>query len=280
MIGRTNAQISGASRVAGGEVIVSHSAGTGGMTDHGVVTLQDGEYRLLEVKQSGMLTFEEGQVEQGILADVCVVNAGCGGGNWGNVGGPGGKLQNFYRIALDNMTVVVGAGGAPNNGVGGTSSFTMLSAPESIYMPSGYGTGAGDTRASGDGGPNTTFYGDGLPKFPFANTSYFDKHCGGGGAGGQYDSVSTYRRSGGKGGTNGGNGSMATTGGSSGGAAGDSSAGAGAGGTSSGTPPNGENAKYYGGGGGGAGVRTTDGNDANGTGGSGYQGVIWIRIPA
>lgn len=282
MTGRTNAAARGGF-VKGGSALVSHSAGSGGMSDHGVVEMtNDKSYRLLEIKQSGTLTFNASQLKQGIKADVCVVNGGQGGGSSSRTGGCGAKLQNFYNITLNTLTLVIGAGtsgiatnssGTPSKG--GISSFLVADAPEAAYMPQGAGSGRGSTFVFSDGISDTDQYGDALHKYPFYDAAYFNPHCGGGGAGGYYETTSANRRNGGAGGTNGGNGTLGTTGGSSGGAAGNSSAGSGGSGS---TPGAGGDATYYGGGGGGGGYRDSSG--ASGKGGNGYAGVIWIRIPA
>ena len=282
MTGKTNATTR-PGFVNGVNVLVSHSAGSSGLSDHGIVEMTNGkEYRLLEIKQSGTLTFEANQVKQGIKGDVCVVNGGQGGGSNSRTGGCGAKLHTFYSIAMDALTIVIGAGtsGIAANGSGtpskgGTSSFLLADAPEVAYMPAGAGSGRGSTFVFSDGISDTDQYGDGLHKYPFYDAACFNPHCGGGGAGGYYETTSANRRNGGAGGTNGGNGTLGTTGGSSGGAAGNSSAGSGGSGSG---PGAGGDASYYGGAGGGGGYRDSTGT--SGKGGNGYAGVVWIRIPA
>lgn len=270
MIGRTNAQISGSSRIAGGDVIVSHSAGAGGMTDHGVVMLQDREYRLLEVKQSGTLTFDGHQLDTGVPVDVCLVGGGANGMTGGK-GGEGGEVINVFRMLHNDLIVVVGAGGSGITSVsGGISKSTHVAGFGNTAPITGYNTGG-----SGGGGGRYNSAGIGLLQstYPFGDSLYFQPHAGGGGGGGYYTSSGPIAYIGGAGGANGNNGSNAINSGSSyaGGSAGDSSAGAGGSRSSSGS-----NATYYGGGGGGGG---TNGGSSY-SGGSGYQGVIWIRIPA
>lgn len=279
-VGRTNA--GGASPVKGGAVSVAHSAGSQAMTDRGVVTLGEGrQYRLLEIRQSGTLTFDASQLTRGILADVCICNGGQGGGRQSsNHGGQGGMLINVYGVRLQNLTVVIGAGGTGKTGVsgegalGGITSIKRSGDANAISAPLGLGSGGGNgANESMSYAISTRFYGDGYGKRPFGDPAYFGIHSGGGGGGGYYGIATNQHRKGGQGGTNGGDGSYVSTGGFYGGPAGDASAGAGGGGASAGA-----NAAYYGGGGGGGGV---DGEDSlYGNGGNGYQGVVWVRIPA
>jgi len=266
MTGKTNAAAR-AGFVKGGDVLVSHSAGNAGMTDHGVVTLADGSYRLLEIKQSGTLTFDAAQATKGIIAESCLVGGGQGGGSGGYPGGNGGLMRHLRTFLTVSMTAVIGAGGSGfpsgEQGTGFPGGTTSLSAAGfSLSVSVGSGTGGG---AGGHSSGSTVGTGDGLSKYPFSDPSHFNIHCGGGGGGRAYYNSST-QYSGGVGGTNGGNGSQRVSGSYSDGAAGDSSAGAG-----------GSNAAYYGGGGGGGRYYTSSNIYA---GANGYQGVIWIRIPA
>lgn len=309
MIGRTNAAAR-AGFVKGGDVLVSHSAGASGMIDHGVVTMAAGSFRLLEVKQSGTLSFDADQLAQGILADICIVSGG-DGGDKGGPGGSGGFLLNYFNVLINaNLLAVVGAGGAAgvnaNNstgalgGVGGRTSFQFIGhdalyitpnmthhmvysyTPYSNYFK--HGTGCGALGGAADNTSNSRTQGNGLAKYPFEDSSYFDPHCGAGG-GGKYTKSDytggggSFYSSGGNGGTNGGNGGASTAVASYAeavpGVAGDSSAGSG------GSP--GGNATNYGGGGGGGNLSWSHYSDLDNynysNGGAGYQGVIWIRIP-
>ena len=127
------------------------------------------------------------------------------------------------------------------------------------------GTGAGAHNAG---------TGDGISKYPFEDTGYSlwagKPHCAGGGQGVEEHGRDGF--TGGDGGTNGGNGyprgsnqvsnPSAGKGGSYGGGAG-------------GSQGVGKDATYYGSGAGGGGYRYPGGF----YGGSGYQGIVYIRIP-
>ena len=233
---------------------------TGAHTDYGMVTMSDGaRYRLLAFTASGTLS-----IEQPVNCEVCVV----GGGANGDTGGPGGAgayMKNQVIEAFEGGAVVVGAGQ-------GVSSIADVSV-NAVSGKNG-GTGAG-------GNPAGT--GDGLSKYPFEDTSYSlwagKPHCGGGGQGAYEYEMSQKGYTGGNGGTNGSNGYP--WGGSqvsnpSGGVGG--SYGGGAGGN--GTTVNGGNATYYGSGaGGGRHYQDAEGKYWFGRGGSGYQGIVYMRIP-
>ena len=229
---------------------------TGAHTDYGMVTMSDGaRYRLLAFTSSGTLS-----IEQLVNCEVCVVGGGANGGstdgygsNGGN-GGAGAYLKNQSVSAYNGGSVVVGARQ-------GVSSIADVSV-NAVSGKNG-GTGAGG---------NTSGAGDGISKYPFEDTGYSlwagKPHCAGGGHGAEeYDG---YGYTGGNGGTNGGNGYPASRGqvpDPSGGVGG--SYGGGAGGGS-----NGGNATYYGSGAGGGGYYKSPYN-----GGSGYQGIVYMRIP-
>ena len=236
---------------------------TGAYTDYGMVTMSDGaRYRLLAFTASGTLS-----LEQPVNCEVCVVGGGANGakaaGDRGGDGGAGAYLKNQSVSAYNGGSVVVGAGQ-------GVSSIADVSV--NAVSGNNGGTGAGG---------NTAGTGDGLSKYPFEDTGYSlwagKPHCAGGGQG-----VTDYYgrgRNGGNGGTNGGNGyprgsNQVTN--PRGGVGG--SYGGGAGGFA--PPGNGENATYYGSGaGGGRYYQFSDGYDTFGNGGSGYQGIVYIRIP-
>ena len=224
--------------------------------DYGVVQMNDGDYRLLAITNSGNLV-----PAQPINMEVCVV----GGGANGTSGGPGGAgayMKNQVIEAFEGGAVVVGAGQ-------GVSSIADVS----VNKVSGRngGTGAGGNAAG---------TGDGLSKYPFEDTGYSlwsgKPHCAGGGQGMTMTGRSGY--DGGRGGTNGGNGypqkekpisyPFGGGGGSYGGGRG-----------GSGNPANGGNATYYGSGGGGGSYEDSAGNLTLYNGGSGYQGIVYMRIP-
>ena len=241
---------------------------TGAHTDYGMVTMSDGaRYRLLAFTSSGTLS-----IEQPVNCEVCVVGGGANGYSGNNtnyVGGDGGAgayLKNQSVSAYNGGSVVVGA-------KQGVSSIADVSVNK-VSGKNG-GTGAGGKTAG---------TGDGISKYPFEDTGYSlwagKPHCAGGGQGTYVHersdgSIEGY--SGGNGGTNGSNGYPQVStlvinphkgvGGSYGGGTG-------------GSISHAENATYYGSGGGGGG-RYKNPNDSVKVyyGGSGYQGIVYIRIP-
>lgn len=245
---------------------------TGAYTDYGMVTMSDGaRYRLLAFTASGTLS-----IEQPVNCEVCVVGGGANGestdgyGSNGGVGGAGAYLKNQSVSAYNGGSVVVGAGQ-------GVSSIADVSV-NAVSGRNG-GTGAGGYVAG---------TGDGISKYPFEDTGYSlwagKPHCGGGGGGGKYRQrgPDKYdRKKGGDGGTNGGNGGIDTNNdshpGGSGGAYGGGSGGNG--GAHISEQGAGKSAAYYGSGGGGAGLYNATGAKYGFTGGSGYQGIVYMRIP-
>ena len=244
---------------------------TGAYTDYGMVTMSDGaRYRLLAFTSSGTLS-----IEQPVNCEVCVVGGGANGsstdgyGSNGGVGGAGAYLKNQSVSAYNGGSVVIGAGQ-------GVSSIADVSV-NAVSGRNG-GTGAGGYVAG---------TGDGISKYPFEDTGYSlwagKPHCGGGGGGGKYYQRGSNRydsTKGGNGGTNGGNGGIDTNNdshpGGSGGAYGGGSGGNG--GTHLSAQGAGKSAAYYGSGGGGAGLYNTTSHYSF-TGGSGYQGIVYMRIP-
>ena len=235
---------------------------TGAYTDYGMVTMSDGaRYRLLAFTSSGTLS-----IEQPVNCEVCVVGGGANGAKAtssnGGDGGAGAYLKNQSVSAYNGGSVVVGAGQ-------GVSSIADVSV-NAVSGKNG-GTGAGGYT----GGT-----GDGISKYPFEDTGYSlwagKPHCAGGGQGAEsYNGIGF---SGGNGGTNGGNGyprhndsgssPRGGVGGSYGGGKGSSYA--------DGNQSKGDNATYYGSGAGG-GRCAKPGFFGNG--GSGYQGIVYMRIP-
>lgn len=240
---------------------------TGAHTDYGMVTMSDGaRYRLLAFTASGTLS-----IEHPVNCEVCVVGGGANGSkatSSGGNGGAGAYLKNQSVSAYNGGPVVVGARQ-------GVSSIADVSV-NAVSGKNG-GTGAGGYTAG---------TGDGISKYPFEDTSYSlwagKPHCAGGGAGGfsersgadEWDSYSY-----GDGGTNGSNGSAQTyrrkygTENAPGGSGGLYGGGNGGNATS-----NGANATYYGSGAGGGGYYRYYSDEIR-NGGSGYQGIVYIRIP-
>lgn len=235
---------------------------TGAYTDYGMVTMSDGaRYRLLAFTASGTLS-----IEQPVNCEVCVVGGGANGAKAANgiggAGGAGAYLKNQSVSAYNGGSVVVGAGQ-------GVSSIAGVSV-NAVSGKNG-GTGAGAHNAG---------TGDGISKYPFEDTGYSlwsgKPHCAGGGQGAQ--EYPEYGYNGGGGGTNGGNGypkGSNQVSNPSGGVGGSYGGGPG------GTPgyPNGRNATYYGSGAGGGRYYNSGGDDFFNNGGSGYQGIVYMRIP-
>ena len=235
---------------------------TGAHTDYGMVTMSDGaRYRLLAFTASGTLS-----IEQPVNCEVCVVGGGANGAKatrdgGGGDGGAGAYLKNQSVSAYNGGSVVVGARQ-------GVSSIAGVSV-NAVSGKNG-GTGAGG---------NTAGTGDGISKYPFEDTGYSlwagKPHCGGGGQG-AYEYLTSESSeqgyNGGKGGTNGGNGysrgsnQVSSPSGGRGGSYG---------GGRGGTYGVGNKATYYGSGAGGGQHSTKVLYD----GGSGYQGIVYMRIP-
>ena len=235
---------------------------TGAHTDYGMVTMSDGaRYRLLAFTASGTLS-----IEQPVNCEVCVVGGGANGAkatrSGGGDGGAGAYLKNQSVSAYNGGPVVVGA-------KQGVSSIADVS----VNAVSGRNGG------TGAGGP-TAGTGDGISKYPFEDMSYSlwagKPHCAGGGQGAYVmwvDRYSTQGFKGGNGGTNGSNGHSQ-------GSYQKSDPSAGVGGSYGGGAGNGGKATYYGSGaGGGRYYENADGDVTLGNGGSGYQGIVYMRIP-
>ena len=240
---------------------------TGAYTDYGMVTMSDGaRYRLLAFTSSGTLS-----IEQPVNCEVCVVGGGANGTkatqSQGGDGGAGAYLKNRSVSAYNGGPVVVGA----RQGVSSIADVSVNAV-------------SGRNGGTGGGGP-TGGTGDGISKYPFEDTGYSlwagKPHCGGGGQGVEEEGPSK-GFTGGDGGTNGSNGyprhnssvsrPRGGVGGSYGGGKGSSYA--------DGNQSKGDNATYYGSGaGGGRCAQPVDGNGFFGNGGSGYQGIVYMRIP-
>ena len=253
---------------------------TGAHTDYGMVTMSDGaRYRLLAFTASGTLS-----IEQPVKCEVCVVGGGANGAKAAigefsidvGDGGAGAYLKNQSVSAYNGGSVVIGAA----QGASSIADVSVNKVGGYVSSPNG-GTGAGG---------NTAGTGDGMSKYPFEDMSYSlwagKPHCGGGGQGAYYEDVDEHGSnirgySGGDGGTNGSNGyprGSSWVSSPSGGVGGSYGSGAG---SSYGGSSNGGKATYYGsGGGGGIYHKKFDGGSGNGLGGHGYQGIVYIRIPA
>ena len=257
--------------LASGAVEITYS---GSFTDE-LVTMDGSSYRLLTLTSSGTLA-----ASKPITGDIWICGGGGCGGQMTNAnpstGGGGGYAASLSNSGFQSLSVIIGAGGTGGE-AGGNSS---VSGDVSLSANGAYGGNGANWQNYGNGGSggggdynSHIGQGDGLAKRPFASAYFAYPYCDGGGGGGYYVSRSANRRNGGTGGTNGSNGSAATSGGYNGGAGGGHYGGTGGNGTSSGK--NGSAGTGYGAGGGGAGYYSSVGS-----GGEGYQGVCFIRIPA
>lgn len=232
------------------------------------ITVNGSRYTLYTITGSGTLTVK-GKDQSGVGIWLC------GGGNSssnGYGGGGGYFAQNAsYTLAKGTYTVTVGA-------AKGTTTFAK--AGTNVLTAAGSTNQNGGSGGGGAPGYRGTTYkggtGSGTSTRPFGDSANFASlPCAGGGGGSQKDESSN-----GNGGVGGSNGANGSTGGSAGlveltGAAG------GATGGGKGRTYNGDNANatYYGSGSGG---RFED-NTGTGIGGSipsGYQGVVFMRVPA
>ncbi len=240
-------------------------------------------YDLYTITSSGTLTLNEAA-----QAWICG-----GGGNGGpspqanvGAGGAGGYVKSGNLSAGTHVVTIGSVSGATKIG----SALTANGGASAKEYNSANGGSGGGPGAMGVTQSRTPGTGAGVSTYPFGITSLY-AHCGGGGGGAfcyQNYSGEYWGRAGGAGGTNGGNGSAGTyvaetspTSSVSGGAGG--SRGGGRGGST--TTGKGANATFYGSGGGGAGYGyymsgTTEVWFTNRVGGSGYQGVAYILIPA
>lgn len=252
-----------AAALAGIDVAALAITYTGNMTDE-IVTMGDGnQYRLLTLTSSGTLS-----IAQEVKADVWLCGGGANGigasGSQGGAGGGGGFVGSIYKTKIGTtVSCVVGA-------ATGSSSFGSIVSANGANSPNG-GSGGGARGYDWDSPPGT---GGGISTYPFLDTAYFPNkpHCPGGGGGSTFFRTSSQWR-GGTGGSNGSDGGNyvdasagnRTSGGVYGGGYGAYQGG------------NGGAAFFYGGGGGGGGFDAS--SDEYGAGGSGYQGVIYVRIP-
>lgn len=258
---------------------------TGTMTDQ-IVLMSNVAYRLLTLTSSGTLTISNSR-----KADVWMCNRGNGGYAKGTFGGAnsiysgpggGGGYVTQNRITISgSVACTIGAGGAGGKynyadrepKKGGTTTFREIS-------PGAQPTSALDGASGGGAGYTIPTFGEGNGKstMPFSGTpgehSFLKYHSAGGGGGGSRAEKEddngewhTYYECGGNGGSNGSNGSEngSSAGGNNGGGAGEIYG------------EENKDATFYGSGGGGS--CGENGNFANDTGGSGYQGIIYVRIP-
>ncbi len=279
-----------AAALAGIDVAALAITYTGNMTDE-IVTMGDGnQYRLLTLTSSGTLS-----IPAKVKADVWLCGGGANGGNaWtggpkGGYGGGGGFITQALSQVIANITAVVGAAAGDSSIIGDIS----LSAACGITINANSNPDTTTVVGASGGGGRGTYYWDsnqpglkgaGVTTYPFGDTTYFSgkPHCAGGGGGtsSHYVSGNGYVGAGGNGGTNGGDGGIGLTAGSYGSSGGTGGALGGGTGSSRYLGNRGTNATFYGSGGGGGSI-SDDEDDVSSTYNptSGYQGVIYVRIP-
>ena len=242
------------------------------------ITIDGVVYTVLAITSSGTLS-----VTRTIDADVWL----CGGGGNGRDawisglsgaaggGGSGGYVTAAQLQLSGSVACAIGAAtGATSFGVLQANGGSNASAPNG-----GTGESGGGAARSILGSIGTPGTGTGKRTIP-TDFGQDSPHCAGGGAGGLYDANlgGGSITQGGIGGSNGENGGMASTAANPYGGVGGEKGG-GDGGDASllgGSGANGRNAIFYGSGGGGGSVWALF-PDSKGVGGSGYQGVMYIR---
>ena len=230
---------------------------TGNMTDE-IVTMGDGnQYRLLTLTSSGTLS-----IPAEVKADVWLCGGGANGQSAGRSGGGGGYVNSASGQTIKNIIAVVGA-------AAGASSFGNLTANGGNGANGGSGGGGGGVYSSAGTGAGHTTY-------PFSDTTYFSgkPHCAGGAGGINMIYSDDEYALGGNGGSNGGNGENRKFPGYKPNPTTPLGGGLYGGGNQS-TLASHNNATFYGGGGAGG----YNDQYSTGNGGSGYQGVIYVRIP-
>lgn len=260
-------------------------AGTGGKSElvyagnHTVVVYNgtDGlAYKLYTIMGSGTLTAKNVK-----SADIWM----CGGGSNGIKAGGGGAGAYATTLMAQELSgtyaVVIGTGN------GGVTSLGEIATANGVA-----GTMNGGTGGGAFGGYSAVGTGDGVSKYPFGDSTFFKCHCAGGGGGGyswrEENGMSSSKRGGGTGGTNGGNGKNDGAYASptpedtsaSGGIGGDYGGGKGGYGAWRDSSASGGSAATFYGSGGGGGGNGQHYSDNEKDGGAGYQGVMYIRIPA
>lgn len=250
---------------------------TGAYTDQPEVTMSGKKYRLLTLTGSGTLTIPEE-----VAADVWMCNGGNGGQGWGYNGGGGGYVLQKDGVMLSGSVVcAIGAGGSSGATGSTNAAHSGKSTSFGSFAPDPPTTGNAIFKGAsggGQGGSGTSIgvNGAGVSTVPFGETGLFDKHSAGGGGGEYMDDEDGYQYGGGAGGSDGSSGGNYRPAGTSGGGSG----GAKGGGNGAIRKQNGGNATFYGSGGGaGSWYVSSSGSRSRMTGGAGYQGVIYVRIP-
>lgn len=246
------------------------------------------DYTLWTITGSGTLT-----VSDSVRYWMCG-----GGGNGGSAARPATDYDGMFLY--DNYSGGGGGGGYVSTGTmpGGVHVVTVgapVGASKISDITASPGSSGGNAKGgnggSGGGASAGSYYsggftetntgtkgaGAGVSTYPFGLTS-LKAHCAGGGGGALYSRFGRYK--GGEGGTNGGSGGATasqTSQGIPGGTGGTYGGGTGAGISTYNESQAGSAATFYGGGGGGA-SRSSFDNDTP-SGGSGYQGVVYILVP-
>lgn len=224
----------------------------------------------------------------------------CGGGANGTTpqysGGPGGA--GAYCAQADNQTLH----GTYVITIGAASAATSFGDLLSVAAVSGASGGTGGGSSGGEVYWATQYEtserlwynqgaGDKVAKYPFSDTASFQPHCAGGGGGAYYQRTPSqdFGATGGAGGTNGESGktgslvSYSGIGSFYGGSGGSRGGGSGGSSGKSVDASAGGNATFYGSGGGGGGYYEATAIGAatqKKSGGAGYQGIVYIRVPA
>jgi hypothetical protein len=255
---------------------------TGDYTDQSDVVMGDGNtYRLLTLTGSGTLT-----LGASVKADVWLCAGGNGGRSGGRHGGGGGNFvqSNGAELAITTVCTIGAGAEGTSTSAGGVSGATTFGSLEAVQTTGNYasteGASGGGAGARGTSSLYTPGAGCGVSTVPFMDTTLFEAHSAGGGGGGYRNVEADENNSGGAGGSNGAGGGTRSSSGYDGGVAGTKGGGTGGKGTSSASTNSGGNATFYGSGGGGGGYYvSSSGSSKTGTGGAGYQGVVYIRIP-
>ena len=241
---------------------------SGNSVNRGVYYMDSKYYEVYELTSSGTFTPTKPISNMGIW----ICGGGCGGTSSGYSGGAGAYVNSTTVNVRNPITITIGAGGT-SDGSGGTTSVTFSESQTISTLSAESGVAQDGGTGGGDGGrdtSNTAGTGDGIDKHPF-NNILFNSYCDGGG-GGCYKSSGGTSWLGGMGGTNGGNGTISGYSSRGGGLYGGNGA--------SGSDDGGDGIGYGSGGGGGSRwYNSSDSSYDNYSGGSGYQGSCFIRIP-
>lgn len=246
---------------------------TGTYTDE-IVTMSDGNYRLLTLTGSGVLT-----LSAPTECDIWLCGGGAGPKRIAlkpSGGGGGGYCATLLGRVIQTIVVSVGVGGAESEGgetaISGDLSLSVQGGKLSLSAGSNGGDGGSGGGASSNSATATAGNGSGETTRPFKDIAQ-NPLCAGGAGGGQSTGTSAY---GGDGGSDGDNGGLGRGDGEGKGGF----YGGGDGGVYGGTTAeqSGKDATAYGDGGGGRARQSSVSTSVSC--GAGYQGCVMIRIPA